>query len=521
MSALQAKLLIGGAWLEGDESSFHGVDPVTEARLAPEYRSASPEEARAACGLARDAFASYRKTPLAQRAGFLEMVASEIEAISGALVERAMAETGLAQARLSGELARTTGQLRTFAALVRDGNFLERHMEPAMPERKPAPRPELRYGNIPLGPVAVFGAGNFPLAFSVAGGDTAAALASGCPVVCKAHPAHPGTSELTAQAIHSALEQAGLHPGVFALLFDAGHDIGEALVLDPNIKALAFTGSQRGGLALARLAAKREVPIPVYAEMGSINPLFLLPGALAGAPEGAADGWLASLQMGAGQFCTNPGVAVAIAGEPLSRFKRQLSQAAAASAPQSMLTAAIHGAYLQAMETLGQHPDTAVIAQGPQDEALPNGCQVHVFETTAKAFMADPGLREEVFGACGLLVACDNEDETLALAEGLAGQLTATIHAQDEDRDLALALVEVLENKAGRIVFNGYPTGVEISPAMVHGGPFPATTDARSSSVGATAIRRFLRPVCYQDCPAGLAAALFGDDCFEPANGGL
>lgn len=505
---LHGKNLIGGESLEGDEAIFYGVDPTTEKQLPPAYRSASIEQLRHACMLADEAFATYRKTSLSVRAAFLEAIADEIETLGDELVDRAVAETGLPEPRIRSERGRTTGQLRMFAKVVRDGSFLDRRVVTAAPDRKPAPRPELRYVNIPLGPVAVFGASNFPLAFSVAGGDTAAALASGCPVVCKAHPAHPGTAELVGHALARAIRKSDFHPGTFSLVFDARYEIGAALVTDPHIKAVAFTGSRSGGLALSDIAGRRSEPIPVYAEMGSINPLFILPRALASDAAGEAQGWLGSLQLGAGQFCTNPGLLVVLETDGLSQFIESLADSVGSLPPQQMLSSRIHAAYQQGIERLEAHPGTRLVGRGLADDAMPNGCQVHVFQTSADAFMADSRLGEEVFGACGLIVRCTTFEEMLSLAAGLEGQLTATVHASgDDDCGHADALLGILERKAGRIVLNGYPTGVEVSEAMAHGGPFPATTDSRSTSVGTSAIQRFLRPVCYQDCPSHLLSA--------------
>lgn len=509
---LHGKGIIAGQVEAGKgETTFHGINPATGHELAPGYRTASPAQVRQACAAAASAAEPYRHIKLSDRAALLDAIADNIEALGEPLIHRAMEETGLPQARLEGERARTTGQLRLFANVVRQGDFLDRKREPSASTRAPSPQPELRSINIPLGPVAVFGASNFPLAFSVAGGDTAAGLAAGCPVVFKAHPAHPGTCELVAGATLKAITQLGLPPSVFSLLFDAGHDVGAALVADPDIQAVAFTGSRRGGLALADIAAQRPVPIPVYAEMGSINPVFLLPGALAKDSETVAKDWTASLQLGAGQFCTNPGLLVVMEGAELTAFLAQVSEEISPAQPQTMLTPAIAEAYKQGVAALTAQADTALVARGATNAEADNASQVHVFRTSAAAFTANPELSREVFGACSLIVTCPDFEAMQQVAHALEGQLTATLLVDESgDAEQARQLLDVLDQKAGRIIFNGYPTGVAVSPAMVHGGPYPATTDARSTSVGTAAIARFLRPICYQDCPAGIYTARFG-----------
>ncbi|ODN71664.1 NADP-dependent fatty aldehyde dehydrogenase [Methylobrevis pamukkalensis] len=385
---------------------------------------------------------------------------------------------------------------------MRSGEFIEPRIDPAMPERKPLPRPDLRLRHVAIGPVAVFGASNFPLAFSVAGGDTASALAAGCPVVVKGHPAHPGTSELVGRAIVAAVAAAGLPEGVFSLLSGPSNELGGALVADPRIAAVGFTGSRGGGLALMRIAAGRPVPIPVYAEMSAINPVFLLPAALANRAETIATGFAGSLTMGAGQFCTNPGLIVAIDGEGLDRFLAAAATAVGAAPAATMLTPGIRDAYDRGTSALGNAGSVETLARGA--EATANACQPALFAVDAADFIADDALGNEVFGASSLVVRCRDVAEMLAVAADLEGQLTATLHLDAGDHDLARQLLPVLEDKAGRILANGWPTGVEVCHAMVHGGPFPATSDPRSTSVGTLAIRRYLRPVCYQDLPAEL-----------------
>ncbi|SDL82106.1 NADP-dependent aldehyde dehydrogenase, partial [Modicisalibacter muralis] len=370
-------------------------------------------------------------------------------------------------------------------------------------ERQPLPRADLRQRHIALGPVAVFGASNFPLAFSVAGGDTASALAAGCPVIVKAHPAHPGTSELVGRAIQSAVAACHLPEGVFSLLFGSGNALGGALVADPRIKAVGFTGSRSGGLALLRIAQQRREPIPVYAEMSSINPVFALPQALRARGEAMAQAFVASLNLGAGQFCTNPGLVIAEQGPALDAFVQAAGEALKASAAQTMLTPGIHDAYEQGVARLAGNSQVRDVARGQVGETV-HPCQAGLFVTAAEDFLEDSVLQEEVFGATSLVIECRNAEEMKQVAERLEGQLTATLQMDDADTEAARTLLPTLERKAGRILVNGWPTGVEVGHAMVHGGPYPATSDSRTTSVGSAAIQRFLRPVCYQDLPAGL-----------------
>jgi NADP-dependent aldehyde dehydrogenase len=364
---------------------------------------------------------------------------------------------------------------------------------------------------VPLGPVAVFGASNFPLAFSVAGGDTASALAAGCPVVVKAHSAHLGTSELVAKAVQQAVADCGLPEGVFSMLIGEGREIGQSLVAHPAIKAVGFTGSRQGGLALMRTAAARKEPIPVYAEMSSINPVFMLPGALAEKGAALAQGFVDSLTLGVGQFCTNPGLAIGLAGAQLDAFRDAAACALPGKGAGTMLTAGIHKAYLDGVQRRSGIEGVQLVARG-SDQGAGCAAQAGLYQCDAATFLANPDLEEEIFGPASLLVSCRDEAEMLAVANHLEGQLTATVHAVASDRSLAAALLPTLERKAGRILFNGFPTGVEVSHAMVHGGPFPATSDSRTTSVGATAIERFLRPVCYQDVPAELLPEPLRDD---------
>ena len=473
--------------------------------------SGTPDVA-AATRAAREAFSTYRSTTPDERADFLETVAAEIEADKDAIIPEAARESALPVARITGELGRTTGQLRMFAAVVRRGDHLGVRIDPAMPERTPLARPDIRQRRVPLGPVAVFGASNFPLAFSTAGGDTASALAAGCPVVVKGHPAHPVTGTLVARAVTRAVEKQGLPAGVFSFVLGEGIEIGQELVKDPNIKAVGFTGSRGGGLALVRTAAERPEPIPVYAEMSSINPVIVLPGALAEADvDTFAQAYVASLTLGAGQFCTNPGLLFLPSGDEGDELLRAVGEAVAATTGAPMLTPGIAAAYASGTTSLRGTRGIRVVGEGRADgEHAPAPV---VYEAPAELLALEDGtVTDEVFGAAGVIVRFDDVEELLPRLEALEGQLTGTVFAADTDAEPARRLLPVLELRVGRILFNGWPTGVEVGHAMVHGGPFPATSDSRSTSVGSLAIERFERPVAYQDVPDGLLPAALRDD---------
>jgi alpha-ketoglutaric semialdehyde dehydrogenase len=500
MTMLDGSALIGGSAVKSGET-FVVADRLTGKALDPAFRESGTEDVSRACALAEAAFDPYRSLPLEARAKFLESIAQKILDLGDALITRAMAESALPRPRLEGERGRTVGQLRLFVEVVRAGDWLGLRVDPAMPERTPLPRPDLRLRQIPLGPVAVFGASNFPLAFSVAGGDTTSALAAGCPVVVKGHPAHPGTSELLGGTILAAVAECGVPGGVFSLLQGRGNALGSALVADPRIKAVGFTGSRAGGLALVAIGASRPEPIPVYAEMSSVNPVLILPGALAKRTEGLASGFIASLTLGAGQFCTNPGVVLALDGPDLDTFVEAAAKVLEASEPATMLTESIQASYDRGVRLLLEHGQTKLVAQGRAAERMGRGA---LFQTTAKALLGDSTLAHEVFGAASVIVACGSIEEMKEVLASMEGQLTATMHIEEEDFDAASELIPLLEKKAGRILFNGWPTGVEVAHAMVHGGPFPATSDSRTTSVGSLAIMRFLRPVCYQSMPQAL-----------------
>lgn len=485
-------------------AGFQAIDPATGAALDPVFGRASTQDVDVACTLAAQAFDDYRNRTLDARATLLDTIADRLLALGDTLIARCVAESGLPRTRVEGERARTVAQLRMFAQVVRDGAFLGARIDPAQPDRQPSPRADLRLQNVALGPVAVFGASNFPLAFSVAGGDTASALAAGCPVVVKAHPAHPGTSALVGHAIREAVDACGMPDGTFSLLFDDGHDVGVALVRHPRIQAVGFTGSRAGGVALMTLAAARPQPIPVYAEMSSVNPVLLFPHALDARADVIGRAFAASLTLGTGQFCTNPGLIVGIDGPALRRFEAAAAATLADLPATAMLTPGIHAAYDSAVERLATHAAVERLAGGAAGGDIRHAGRAALFATRADDFARHAELHDEVFGPAALVVRCPSLDAMHALVERLEGQLTVALHLDERDRDAACAFMPLLERRAGRILVNGFGTGVEVVHAMVHGGPYPATSDGRSTSVGSAAIGRFLRPVCYQDVPDGL-----------------
>lgn len=501
--SLTGASLISGRSVPGTAGTLRATDPRTGEPIDPAYRLLGAEEVAAATGAAAEAFGSYRALAPAPRAAFLDAIAAQIAAIGDEIVERAGRETGLPEPRLRGEIARTTGQLRLFAEVVRDGDHHGVRIDPALPERTPLPRVDIRQRMVPLGPVAVFGASNFPLAFSVAGGDTASALAAGCPVVVKGHSAHPGTGELVGAAIVRAAAEQGIHPGVFSLLLGPGESIGQALAADPRIAAIGFTGSRRGGLALVATAAARPVPIPVFAEMSSINPVLVLPGALDGDLEDLAQGFLGSVTGSAGQLCTSPGLLLVPTGQAGDALVAAIGEAFRAARGQTMLTHGIGEARRRGIAELSARDGVRELAIGPDGEGV-NAPGPVVLETAAAQLAGDEVLSQEIFGAVSLVVRYDDPADLPGLLAGLEGQLTVTLHLGAADHDLARTLLPELERLAGRILVGGWPTGVEVGHAMVHGGPFPATSDPRSTSVGTRAIERFLRPIAYQSFPDDL-----------------
>jgi 2,5-dioxopentanoate dehydrogenase len=505
---LTGEALIGGAAERGALGSFKAWNPALREQVEPAFHMVDASQIDRACTLAGAAFDVFRATSDEQRAQFLDTVVERILAIGDDLIVRAMTETGLPRARLEGERGRTVGQLRLFATLLREGSWRDVRIDTPLPERTP-PRPDLRMQLIGVGPVAVFAASNFPLAFSVAGGDTASAFAAGCPVVLKAHSAHPGTSELVGRAVVEAVRQCGLPAGVFALLTGTGNGIGQTLVAHPAIQAVGFTGSRSGGTALMAVAAARPQPIPVYAEMSSINPVYLLPHALASRAGSIGQAFAASLTMGVGQFCTNPGLVLAIEGPGLEQFCDSATEALASTCAATMLTRGIADSYQSGVAALCSHDAVTTLTRLEHDAGQGGAA---LFRTSAADFLARHELHGEMFGPASLVVSCKDAGEMRAVTESLEGQLTATLQIDEGDLDAARELLPALERKVGRILANGFPTGVEVSTAMVHGGPFPATADGRSTSVGTAAINRFLRPVCYQNLPQALLPEALRDN---------
>jgi len=449
-----------------------------------------------AVAAAETALETYSELPPVKIAGFLERIADEIVALDDALIATAMAETALTTDRLSGERMRTVNQLRLFADVARKGEWKDVRVDAALPDRKPMRRPDLRRTLMPIGPVAVWAASNFPLAFSVAGGDTASALAAGCPVILKAHPGHPRTSALVASAIARAVEACALPPGVFSLIEGANPKVSLELVRHSGVKAGAFTGSLRAGRALFDAAAARPEPIPFFAEMGSANPVFLLAEALAQRGDAIAEGLAQSVNLGVGQFCTCPGLVVGIASRALDRLSEKLRVLFAHTREGTMLTPGIAAAYCDALAHIAKI-DGIQVTSGEG-----KGAVATLFETSAPTFLRNPELRHEVFGPSTILIRCDSHAEVEKVARSLEGSLTATLHGTEADLRAHPALLKILTRKAGRMIFNGFPTGVEVCAAMHHGGPYPSTTDPRFTSVGTAAIVRFARPICYQDFPA-------------------
>ena len=501
---LHGKNIIGNSLALGalNGKATRAISPLTNSHIdEPFFHQADPAEVDAAMLLAEAAFNDYRSTSGIQRAEFLERIAAEIVAIGDPLIDRAHAETGLPKDRLIGERGRTVGQLKMFAELLREGSWVDARIDTAIPDRKPVPKPDLRRMLIPLGPVVVFGSSNFPLAFSVAGGDTASALAAGCPVVVKAHSAHPGTSEYVATAIRIAADACKLHPGVFSMLHGSGRVIGTALVKHPFTRAVGFTGSREGGRALFDAAASRPDPIPVFAEMSSLNPVFILPAALQERGAAISEGLKNSFTMGVGQFCTKPGLVFVIDSPTLNEFIDTFAQKVGAAAPGTMLHPGICESFQQGLNDVAKVPGVTLLAKSTQPGATANQGSPIALQTSAENFLRQPLLTHEVFGPYTLLVTAQSSDELEAVAAALEGQLTATIHGTEADLVAAGSLVQILERKAGRLVFNAFPTGVEVCPSMQHGGPYPATTDARFTSVGTAAIQRFVRPVSYQGFP--------------------
>lgn len=484
--------------------SIQSFSTLEDGVLPVKFHIATDEEIATAIAKAVAAFRIYGKMDFIKRAEFLEEIASEILNTGDTLLRRANLETGLPMARLTGERDRTMNQLKLFASLLREGSWADAVIDTALPDRKPLPRADLRRILQPLGPVAVFAASNFPFAFSTAGGDTASALAAGCPVIVKAHGSHLGTNELMATAIQSAAKKTGMPDGVFSSLNGEGATLGQRLAIDPAIKAIGFTGSYRAGMSLfATATQKRKEPIPVYAEMSSINPVILLPDTLAEKTKQTATALANSITLGVGQFCTNPGLLFLIRGNAIGSFVSELIMALNVVAPAVMLNQVICDSYYKGVKNIGDLKGVHSLVSG-ENESITHKATPALFRVSAQDFIEQPALQTEIFGPASLIVDCADADELALAVASLHGQLTGSVFGNDEELTQYISVIDALNQKVGRLIFNAVPTGVEVCHAMVHGGPFPATTDARSTSVGTEAIRRFVRPVCYQDCPQAL-----------------
>ncbi len=491
---ITGKHLISGEWLAG-ERTFRS-EPYRG--IGREYAQGTAADVDQAVRQAVVAFDSFSRTSRRRRSDFLNSIATKIEHNRARIIEICIEETGLIESRVSGEFTRTVNQLRYFASYIADNANDDNRHDTALPDRTPLPRPDLRMIQRPVGPVAVFGASNFPLAFSTAGGDTAAALAAGCPVVVKGHSAHPGTAELVAQCIEAAIVETSLHAGVFSQIQSSSFDAGQALVTHPEIKAVGFTGSLGGGRYLYDLCAARPEPIPFYGELGSINPVFMLEQALAANASGLAKEWVASLTFGAGQLCTNPGLLVLPQSDATESFISSARDEISQAGEQVLLTESIAESYRQGYQQLDSCADAVVVQRAHCGR---RSVTPAIFRTTAKAWQQNEFFSEEVFGPLGQIVVADTTEDILTLARSLQGQLTCSIHCQEQDSGIAKQLLAIVEHKAGRVIFNGFPTGVEVSDAMVHGGPYPASTNFGATSVGSLSLRRFLRPVCFQNVP--------------------
>ena len=499
---LSGKQLIAGRETSATSDSFKADNPATGDALEPAFFEATADEIDEAVKAAVEAFTVFRSKRVEARADFLDAIADETLALGDEFLERTASETGYPLARCAAERDRAINHTRQFADLIREGSWLDARIDLPDPSRKPMPKPDVRSLMQPLGPVAVFGASNFPIAISVLGADTMSALASGCPVVIKGHPAHPGTCELAARAIYAAAEKTRMPAGVFSLLQGRGNEVGTALVQHPDITAAAFTGSLAGGRALFDIANQRPVPIPFYAEMGSVNPLFILPGALKTRTSQIAEGFVAALTQGNGQFCTNPGIVLGNESDDWQKFSALVKEKVEAVVPATMLHTGIHRAYRSGIEARCENDALQVLghsSENPDDAKLE--AAAYLFETTQQGLAGDPTLLNELFGPCSTLVGCGGIDDMIAVAKSLEGSLSVTIHGTEKDLADHQELISILQTKTGRLIFNGYPVGLEVCHSIHHGGPYPATTHSHYTSVGTRAIERFVRPVCYQDWP--------------------
>jgi 2,5-dioxopentanoate dehydrogenase len=497
---LTGKNQIGTQQIANGKKTYQTIDPITNTANPQLFIEATTEEIALATSLAHQAFASFQKCSGESKAAFLNAIADELLALDQTLLDIYCLESGLPKGRAEGERGRTIGQLRGFAALLLEGNWIEATIDTALPDRLPLPRTDVRKILHPIGPVVVFGSSNFPFAYSTAGGDTASALAAGCPVIVKSHPMHAGTSELVASAIIRAAEKTNMPNGVFSNLNSSGIEVGQQLAKDPSIKAIGFTGSIKAGRALYDIAAARPEPIPVFAEMGSINPVILLPEILQQSNQAWAEAYAGSITLGTGQFCTKPGLLFGTAGDDLDTFGQHLSTAIEKITPTSMLHPNIYANYNKNKTLLSEQAGVKILAEY-KAELNTNFAAPTILRIDGKSFLNNPTLHQEVFGPFSILVACENTDELKHIISSLEGQLSGTIIGTANEISQHEDIIEVLKNRVGRLVFNGVPTGVEVCPAMQHGGPYPASTDSRFSAVGIHAIKRWVRPVSFQNCP--------------------
>jgi NADP-dependent aldehyde dehydrogenase len=503
--------LIGNKESGIGSKTFSAKNPATLEDLDIIFHEATPAEAAEAVLKAKVAFPLYKAKSSEAKAVFLETIADSILGLGDELIKRCMLETALPMARLNGERMRTVTQLRLFASVVREGSWIDARIDTGIPGRLPAPKPDIRQMQVPLGPVGIFGASNFPFAFSVAGGDTVSALAAGCPVVVKSHPLHPGTSEMVGKAILNAAKQTNMPDGVFSMVQGTSNEVGMAIVNHPEIKAIGFTGSFRGGKAIFDAANNRSVPIPVFAEMGSVNPVFILPGALKDRNEIIAKGLIGAISMGVGQFCTNPGLVIIEQSEEANLFLQNLKSSNESVPSGTMLSEQIKNNFSKGVQNLDKTNNVKLISSSSGKE-FGNNVKTKVYSTDFETFVKNDSLAEEIFGPSTLNVTANNKSEMLRLAEKLEGHLTATIHGTERDLVEYSELMNILEQKVGRLIFNGFPTGVEVCHSMVHGGPYPATTAPQSTSVGTAAIKRFVRPICFQDFPDSILAEELKDE---------
>jgi alpha-ketoglutaric semialdehyde dehydrogenase len=500
MLELTGKNFIGNDQSGLGDLTFQSVDPSTGEKMQPLFSEATLSEVDTAVQLAESAFQQYRKKSGREKAGLLRQMGEEIMSLGDALIRRCCQETGLPETRITGERARTVNQLKLFADLLEEGSWVNARIDTADPERQPVPKPDVRSQQIALGPVGIFGASNFPLAFSVAGGDSASALAAGCTIVVKAHPAHPGTCEMVGNAIQKALHKTKMPDGTFSMVHGHSVEVGLHIVKHPFIKAIGFTGSFKGGKAIYDAAVRRPFPIPVFAEMGSVNPVFILPGAMAEKKGIIAEGLAASVTLGVGQFCTNPGVVVYENSEEGSRFQENLAEQIKRFETGIMLTNRIQQSYQTGINNLKKQKGVKILAEGLKKDSITGGTP-YFLQVDSRNFLLNKQLEEEVFGPSTLAITAENKSDLIEVAHKLKGHLTATLYATEEDLKKYADLLSIMERKVGRLIINGFPTGVEVCHAMIHGGPFPATTDSRTTSVGTNAIYRFTRPVSYQNFP--------------------